>query len=389
MKYSLRALALSLLFITSGSVVVTVQAADVSFDNNLLLLDSSDATVGNILKNDVRFIHNYGPENTFIGKSAGNFTLAGTAGGHTGVGFSSLLSLTTGLNNSALGHNSLTAVTSGGQNTAVGAGTLRTISTVSNCTGVGYCALLDNTAAELTAVGSLALRKNTSGIRNTAVGYASLYFQLTGRDCTAVGYTALGNATGINNTALGSAAGLAITTGDANIIIGAGANVNAGARTNCIVIGTGATTSSADNQIRIGFGALPSTTCFVQGIRGVTTNVADAVSVVVDSNGQLGTVSSSMRYKKNIAPLGDVTAQFMNINPVSFEYIDQASGRVQYGFIAEEFAEQFPDLVVRNDKGEPETIQYHLLWACFTRMIQDQQRAIENLQRQVCELEDR
>lgn len=385
MKHSLGVLALSLLFITSG--FVTVQAADVSFDNNLLLVDSSDPTVGNILKDDVRFIHNHGQEDTFVGKEAGNFTMAVTSGGHTGIGYRSLLSLTTGLNNSALGHSSLKNVTSGSQNTALGGGSLMTISTVNNCTGLGYCALYDNTAAELTAVGSLALRKNTTGIRNTAVGYASLYFQLTGRDNTAVGYTALGNATGINNTALGSAAGLAITTGDANIIIGAGANVNAGVRSNCIVIGTGATTSSADNQIRIGFGALPSTSCFVQGIRGVTTNVADSVPVVIDSNGQLGTVSSSIRYKKNIAPLGDVTAQFMNINPVSFEYIDQASDRVQYGFIAEEFAEQFPDLVVRNDKGEPETIQYHLLWAYFTRMIQDQQRAIEKLQRQVCELQ--
>jgi hypothetical protein len=52
--------------------------------------------------------------------------------------------------------------------------------------------------------------------------------------------------------------------------------------------------TSAFNVIAIGSpGGNTTGTCFIGNIRDVTTDVADAIAVVIDSAGQLGTLSSS------------------------------------------------------------------------------------------------
>lgn len=81
---------------------------------------------------------------------------------------------------------------------------------------------------------------------------------------------------------MGSFAGNALTTGDNNIDIG---NGGVAAEANTIRLGTAGTQTKA----------------FVAGIRGITTGVNNAIAVMIDSNGQLGTVSSSPRYKDDIA----------------------------------------------------------------------------------------
>jgi hypothetical protein len=45
------------------------------------------------------------------------------------------------------------------------------------------------------------------------------------------------------------------------------------------------------------------TRCYIAGIRDITTAIDDAIPVVVDSASQLGTVSSSKRFKKEIKPI--------------------------------------------------------------------------------------
>ncbi len=166
--------------------------------------------------------------------------------------------------------------------------------------------------------------------------------------------------TGINNSCYGGDAGTVITSGTSNVIIGASANVDAGARTNCIVIGRGTISDTNDNSIKIGFGTVASTRAFIDGIRGRTTGAADAIAVLIDSNGQLGTVSSSRRYKENIEDMGNDTVLY-GLRPVTFNYISDETKRKTYGLIAEEVNEVIPDIVARNKEGEIETVQYHLL----------------------------
>jgi hypothetical protein len=86
--------------------------------------------------------------------------------------------------------------------------------------------------------------------------------------------------------------------------------------------------------------------------------------VFINSNGQLGTVTSSRRFKKDIHDMGGVTDKLMRLRPVTFRYKEAGEGGahpVQYGLIAEEVAKVYPNLVQYDKSGRPFTIYYHLL----------------------------
>jgi len=143
---------------------------------------TENSSTGVIFKGANRFIHNFKPTgvvgyNTFIGLNSGNFSMYGTyynSSYNTGVGASSLFSLTTGNRNTAVGYESLHDNTTGVNNTAV-----------------GYESLLDNTTGHSnTAVGLEALRHNTTGEDNTAVGYTSGSTITTAHNSTCLGYNA-------------------------------------------------------------------------------------------------------------------------------------------------------------------------------------------------------
>jgi hypothetical protein len=199
-----------------------VEAQDVDVPGNLTIRDSS-ATVGNVLKEGVPFIHNFGTDNTFIGKNAGNLTLSPDpvdgALSNTAVGVSALLSLTTGAGNTASGAFALRDNTEGRANTASGARAL-----LNNTTGVGN-----------TASGNQALLLNTTGGENTGSGANALIANTTGSFNTAIGNNALANN----------------TTGSQNTAIGFGARVSVGDLTNATAIGAGAVVDDS-NKIRLG-----------------------------------------------------------------------------------------------------------------------------------------
>ena len=118
---------------------------------------------------------------------------------------------------------------------------------------------------------------------------------------------------------------------------------------------------------------------FLNGIRGVTTGMADAVPVMIDSSGQLGTVSSSSRFKKEVAAMGRASSSLLALRPVTFRYRQQpVAGRqpLQFGLIAEEVAEVFPELVIYSRDGQPETVKYHLLSSLLLNELQKQNRRI-------------
>ena len=132
---------------------------------------------------------------------------------------------------------------------------------------------------------------NTEGGSNTAVGEDALRSNTTGGTNTAVGAEALRNTTGDDNTAVGEDAGFRATTGDNNIYLGANVLGVVG-EANTMYLG------------RVG----TQTTTFIAGVRGITTGLADAIQVLIDSSGQLGTVSSSRRYKEDIQDMGRASA---------------------------------------------------------------------------------
>ncbi len=318
---------------------------------------------------------------------------------NTGVGFSALYSNTTGQNNTAVGFVALTTNT-GNENTAVGSVALAqnttgsynaalgnvalaNNTTGSNNTGIGRGALaLNTTGIANTALGSNALNSNTIASTNTAVGNSSLLANVNGDGNTAIGHNALvattfggyntavgrdalsGNTGGGQNIAIGQLAGSAVTTGNWNIHIG-----NQG------VSGDGNTIRVGDNN---------HSRAFVAGIRGVTTGANNAINVVIDGNGQLGTLSSSREVKDDIADIGTASEVLMKLHPVSFRYkAHEGAGPVQYGLIAEEVAEVAPGLVATGSNGEIETVLYQHLPPMLLNEYQKQQHTIETQARRI------
>ena len=212
-----------------------------------------------------------------------------------------------------------------------------------------------------TAVGAGSLTSVAGGQLNTAIGRSSLEFNTSGGNNTVVGNFAARGSQGNDNTAIGTSTLINAGSGNNNIAIGNGAGGVVDTGSNNIYIQAGAATAAEAATLRVGS---TITRAFIAGIRGTTTGSNDAVAVVVDSNGQLGTVSSSRRTKDNIADLGSISRAIFDLRPVQFTYkkpFADGSTPVQYGLIAEEVQAVMPELVAYGKDGQVETVKYHVL----------------------------
>ncbi|MGC2626803.1 MAG: tail fiber domain-containing protein [Candidatus Udaeobacter sp.] len=312
-------------------------------------------------------------------------------GGNTAEGQNALLGLSTGTFNTAIGVFSLESLTEGNFNTGVGAGTLL-VNTSDQNTATGAGALLNNTTGRNnTANGAFALFSDTIGNGNTAVGIQALFNNTTAAINTAIGNNALfSNTEGQENTAVGFASLDRNTTGDHNTAIGVAALLNniTGASNTAVGVGACQNVESANNVICIGanvVGADVSNTCFIGSIRGVTTQHADAIPVVIDSGGQLGTVSSSQRFKNQIKPMDKVSESLLGLKPVTFHYKGDNTSTPQFGLIAEEVAEVNPDLVVRDADGKIYTVRYEAVNAMLLNEFLKEHRKVERQERKLQE----
>ena len=271
------------------------------------------------------------------------------------MGYSALKN-NAGSNNTAIGSQVLSANKDGHYNTATGfQALLNNFSGVSN-TATGFQSLLSNTGSNNTATGSQTLFYNTSGYYNTAAGAGALLANIDGYQNTAMGLQALANnAHGFNNTAEGFDA-LFHSTGSNNIAVGANAGINLTTGSNNIDIGAPGTAGEA-NTIRIGKLGTQNKT-FIAGISGKT--VASGVGVIINSNGQLGTVQSSARFKTGIKPMDKTSEAVLALNPVTFRYKEELDPDhiPQFGLIAEEVEKVDPDLIVRDQDGKVNSVRY-------------------------------
>jgi hypothetical protein len=250
-----------------------------------------------------------------------------------------------------------------GANTAEGADALFSLTTGRANTAIGFDALFRNTTGNNnTATGGDVLFGNTTGSANTAIGTDALFRNTTGGGNTTTGFNALlNNTTGNNNIALGVAAGQNLTTGNNNIDIG-----NLGI-------------AGESNKIRIGTMGVQQAT-FIAGIRG--TIVPGGVGVIVGLNGQLGTVSSSGRFKEAIKPMDQASEAILALKPVTFRYkheLDPA-GIPQFGLVAEQVAKVNPDLVARDDQGKVNTVRYEAVNAMLLNEFLKEHRKVRELE---------
>jgi hypothetical protein len=113
----------------------------------------------------------------------------------------------------------------------------------------------------------------------------------------------------------------------------------------------------------------------------------------VNSSGQLGFAASSRRFKEDIHDMADASDGLMQLRPVTFRYKklydDGSTKPTQYGLIAEEVAEIYPDLVARSADGQVESVRYQLLDPMLLNELQKQHATIAAQKEQIRSLEER
>ncbi|MGA2189224.1 MAG: tail fiber domain-containing protein [Steroidobacteraceae bacterium] len=310
--------------------------------------------------------------------AAGQYTLYNNSGSYnTAVGQSALYSNTTGDYNTASGYQALLSNGTGSSNTASGYQALEDNTTGTNNTAFGDGALLSNTTANgNTASGYQALYSNTTGYQNTATGLSALYSNTTGTYNTAFGNGALlSNTTASNNTAFGTSALPYDPTGSNNIAVGFQAALNVTTGSDNIEIGNEG--AAADNKvIKIGTEGTQKKTY----IAGIYSNTAvSGLTVVIGPNGELGAVSSSDRFKTDIAPMGSNTAKLQQLRPVTFRYKADSQNTLRYGLIAEEVANVYPELVVRDQHGRIDGVRYDELAPMLLNEMQKEHSTVDSL----------
>ena len=309
-----------------------------------------------------------GQQDTAIGVEALRNNTDGS--NNTAAGFQALYTNTTGHDNTAIGLDALFNNGVGQENTATGVNALHSNNNGSFNTANGKDTLLQNqSGGSNTANGNSALSSNISGSNNVALGVNSLMSNSSGSDNTALGVGALsGNITGGNNTALGENAGVNLTTGNNNIDIG---NPGVAAESNTVRIGTTGTHAKV----------------FIAGVRDTTTGSANSVNVLIDPNGQLGTLASSERFKNAIRPMDHASEAILSLKPVTFHYKTDGTNTPQFGLIAEEVAKVNPALVVRDANGEIYSVRYEAVNAMLLNEFLKEHRKVEALEARIKELD--
>jgi hypothetical protein len=256
----------------------------------------------------------------------------------TAIGCNTLTSLNGGVGNSAFGWYALFVDVTGSYNTAFGAGALDL-----------------NNADNNTATGAAALLLNTTGTDNTANGIDALAYNDTGESNTATGAFALfNNTTGSGNTAIGSNAGSGvITAGNVTCI---GSNV-------------------AGDDV--------SDTTWIGNVYGVATQSGMTAQVRVSDTGQLGTVVSSERFKKDIATMDKASEVLLSLRPVTFHYKTDPKDTPQFGLIAEEVAKVNPALVLPDKEGKPYSVRYDAVNAMLLNEFLKEHKRVEEQQSEI------
>jgi trimeric autotransporter adhesin len=223
-----------------------------------------------------------------------------------------------------------------------------------NTTGTGNAFYGHNAGWNNTSGGSNAFFGDEAGYNNTSAGNNAFYGNGAGFE----------NTTGAYNTFVGTGTGSNNTTGNSNIYVGPNTISFSGTENNTIRIGTQGTGSGNQNV------------AYIAGIYG---SASGGVQVYINSNGQLGTSGSSLRFKEQVRDMGDSSSSLLRLRPVTFLYkpeYDKGERTLQYGLIAEEVAKVYPELVAYDNDGRPYTVKYQLLAPMLLNELQKQhQRA--------------
>jgi hypothetical protein len=336
-----------------------------------------------------------GIDNLFAGIAAGRINTTGNFNSFVGgrAGFSN----TTGFDNSFFGRDAGFSNTTGVDNSFVGS-----LAGLNNTTGfmnsfVGFDAGYGNTTGvDNSFVGAVAGSGNTTGNNNSFFGQNAGLSNTTGGSNSFVGKnagqfntigstnsfvgedTGVSNTSGNNNSFVGSLAGGSNTTGSSNTILGYNGDVGSPNLTFATALGAGAVVSTS-NTIALG---RPDGSDFVL-VPGFLTipNLAVAGSTQLCRNAfnRVGTCSSSLRYKTDLAPYRRGLSVVNRLRPISFTWKD--GGLRDLGFGAEDVEKIDPLLVTYNKEGQVEGVKYDRINVVLVNALKEQQEQIQAQQR--------
>jgi hypothetical protein len=112
-------------------------------------------------------------------------------------------------------------------------------------------------------------------------------------------------------------------------------------------------------------------------------------TLVLTSGNEIVKYSSSKKYKRDIESLAVNKDKFMKLQPVSFIWNEKSAseGKQDYGLIAEEVEEIDPALAMYSEKGEIEGVDYQKINIMLLKIVQEQQKKMEELERRLSEVE--
>jgi hypothetical protein len=193
-----------------------------------------------------------------------------------------------------------------------------------------------------------------------------------------------GNTTGSNNIGVGAFALNSNTAGSSNIGVGMEAGGNLTTDSNNIEIGN-IGVAGESNTIRVGTKGT-HTRVF---IASVNNSPIYGVPVLVNANGRLGIQASSARYKRDIHNMGDASDSLLKLRPVSFRYRQDPKKMLQYGLIAEEVEQVYPELVIRDDDGRVLGVRYDMLPALLLNEVQKLEKENQRKNDQIAALQEK
>src|SRR5207302_1951465 len=134
--------------------------------------------------------------------------------------------------------------------------------------------------------------------------------------------------------------------------------------------------------IRIGTQGTQTAT-YIAGISGIP--IGAGVAVRVNASGQLGTITSSARFKDEIKPMDKTSEAILALKPVTFHYKSELDpdGIPQFGLVAEQVEKVNPDLVVRDTDGKVNTVRYEAVNAMLLNEFLKEHRKVEEQEKKL------
>lgn len=371
---------------TSPDVTLSINS---STPADVLRLDGMPLQPGDI-RNDVPSVLMWsGTAWLLFGTSIGVIASGPTAN-TTAVGYQSLLSLTTGFNNSAYGAAALKLNTTGNNNTSIGAASMQ-----ENTTG-----------AENVALGVGALASNTTGLRNIAIGFSAAVQATTANDNTVIGHQALNAVTSgsSSNTIVGASACFQLENGANNVAVGGNAMVNAVTASSNVAVGLGALSAliNGNNNTACGYNTMPSqVNTSNSAALGANADVSGSNQVQLGDSATTTYAYGAVQNRSDVRDKTDITdtqlglAFVLKLRPVDFRwnYRDGNGPRKRYhhGFIAQEVAAigefgGYQDHRVNGGK-DVHSLGYNEFIAPIVKAIQELTAEVERLRRLVVPLE--